>query len=366
MVENEYEIDVMLKEIALIPSVIKQSISDVRGNIHSLAKSIVDSGISSIWLTGCGDSAFAGLAAALSFNKNAQIPTQGIHALELARYKVRYLPANSLVIALSFSGKVGRTTEAVINARKFGHRTVALTNAPEGQLGAAASEILPISVPTLGFSPGTATYVGMLATLLCLSAEIALLKGNPLPRAELESMYSLAAETLEFSHPSALEAAKRLLGHSWIAFIGAGPNEATAKFGAAKLFEGPQKVGIATNIEEWAHEEYFVSEVGTPVVVVAPTGASLDRAEEIISELKFIGAIPIIITDHDMGRVNLILQIAKGAPEELSPLLTCLPLALVGFHLAQLSGKQSYNFKNESIRVEHYETIHRATIGEPA
>ena len=366
MVENQYDIDVMQKEIALIPSVIKKAILDDGGHIHSLAKSIVDTGISSIWLTGCGDSAFAGLAAALSFNKNAQIPTQGIHALELARYKVRYLPEKSLVIALSFSGKVGRTTEAVINARRFGHRTVALTNAPEGQLGSAASEILPISVPTLGFSPGTSTYVGMLATLLCLSAEIALIKGNPAPRAELEGLTSLAAETLELSRLSSPKVAKKLFEHTWIAFIGAGPNEATAKFGAAKLFEGPQRVGIATNIEEWAHEEYFVSETGTPVVVIAPSGASFDRAEEIISELNFIGAIPIIISDQDWGAIDFHLRIAIGAPEELSPILTCLPLALVGFHLAQISGKQSYNFKNEATRIEHYETIHRATVGEPA
>ena len=45
---------------------------------------------------------------------------------------------------------------------------------------------------------------------------------------------------------------------------------------------------------------------------------------------------------------------------------TCLPLALLGFHLARLDGKQSYNFPSEAAREEHYETIHRATMGEPA
>ena len=29
-------------------------------------------------------------------------------------------------------------------------------------------------------------------------------------------------------------------------------------------------------------------------------------------------------------------------------------------------GKQSYNFPSEAVRTEHYDTIHRATIGEPA
>jgi len=52
--------------------------------------------------------------------------------------------------------------------------------------------------------------------------------------------------------------------------------------------------------------------------------------------------------------------------EEVSPVTASLPPALAGFHLARLAGKQSYNFPGEAARAEHYETIHRATIGEPA
>jgi hypothetical protein len=49
-----------------------------------------------------------------------------------------------------------------------------------------------------------------------------------------------------------------------------------------------------------------------------------------------------------------------------SPVTASLPPALAGFHLARLAGKRSYNFPGEAARAEHYETIHRATIGEPA
>ena len=63
---------------------------------------------------------------------------------------------------------------------------------------------------------------------------------------------------------------------------------------------------------------------------------------------------------------ELWLPLGPGVPEELSPVTAALPLALMGFHLAELAGKQSYNFPNEAARTEHYDTIHRATIGEPA
>lgn len=366
MQSSSYDIQVMMKEIELIPEVMRKCLDDEGGHIKALAQSIVETGIQHLWLTGCGDSSFAGLAAALAFTKESRLPTRGIHALDLARYQVRYLPEKSLAIGLSFSGKVGRTTEAAIQVRKFGHRFIALTNAPSGPLGLASDEILPIDVPTLGFSPGTSSYVGMLMTLLTLAADIAENKGSPNLKESLRQIPDLAAKTLEISKAASLEAAKVIAQHEWVSFIGAGPNESTAKFGAAKLFEGPQQVGVSTNIEEWAHEEYFVSKEGTPVVVVAPSGASMDRAQEIVSEIDFLSAKALVISDSDLGFNSLHIPIAAGVNEELSPLLTCLPLALMGFYLAELRGKQSYNFKDEATKVEHYETIHRATIGIPA
>jgi hypothetical protein len=63
---------------------------------------------------------------------------------------------------------------------------------------------------------------------------------------------------------------------------------------------------------------------------------------------------------------ELWMPLAPGVPEELSPVTAALPLALAGFQLAELAGKRSYNFASEEARTEHYDTIHRATIGEPA
>ncbi len=356
----------MMAEIELIPGVMQKCLDDEGGYIRALAQKIIDTKVEHLWLTGCGDSAFAGSAAALAFVKEGKLRTRGIHALDLARYEVRYMPDASLVIGLSFSGKVGRTTEAALQVRKFGHKFVALTNAPEGPLGKAADEILPIDVPILGFSPGTSSYVGMLMTLFTLAAEIASIRGSHALKEALIEMPKLARETLVLCKEPALEAAKVIAAHEWIAFIGAGPNEATAKFGAAKLFEGSQQIGISTNIEEWAHEEYFVTKENSPVVVVAPSGASIDRASEIISEIDFLSARALVISDQNLGFNSLHLPIAKSVREELSPLLTCLPLALIGFYLAELRGKKSYNFKNEETKIEHYETIHRATMGKPA
>jgi glucosamine--fructose-6-phosphate aminotransferase (isomerizing) len=269
---------------------------------------------------------------------------------------------------VSFSGKVGRTAEALAQAERFGHLTIALSNDPQGAVAKAAQHMLPIEVTTLGFSPGTSTYLGMVATLADLAVRWGEARGRDTSQARnvLETVPKLARETLLANNEPCRAAAELLRGRPWVSFLGAGPNEATARFGAAKLFEGPQIMGVATNIEEWAHEEYFVTTPGTPVVVVAPGGAAYSRAEEILSEINFIGAHPIVISDRVPGPPARLLPLAGELPEEFSPLLCALPLSLLGFYLAEALGKRSYNFSSEEIRVEHYDTIHRATIGEPA
>jgi glucosamine 6-phosphate synthetase-like amidotransferase/phosphosugar isomerase protein len=226
-------------------------------------------------------------------------------------------------------------------------------------------------VPTLGFSPGTSTYVAMLATLLRLAVALAELRGDAgeLTR-ELARLPGQVAATLRQSADACAEAASAVLPAAWVAFLGAGPNEATARFGAAKLVEGPQRLGVATSIEEWAHEQYFVTSPGDPVVLINPSGAGYDRGEEILAELRFLGTRPVVISDRlasgAMAPGELAVPLAAGVAEEFSPVTACLPPALIGFHLAQLTGKRSYNFASEAARAEHYETIHRATTGEPA
>jgi sugar/nucleoside kinase (ribokinase family)/fructoselysine-6-P-deglycase FrlB-like protein len=365
--EEQYEIGVMRDEIEMIPDVIAGHLRDPYGAVRAIADLLEREGIEHLFLTGCGDSAFAGAATALAFRIHAGVDADAVHALELSRYRVRYLPPRSAVLGVSFSGKVGRTAEALLQADRAGHLTIALTNNPDSAVGRAARHLLPIEVPTLGFSPGTSTYLGMVSTLLDLALRWGAARGADVAgaRAVVETLPKLALETLQANATVARSAAELLADRAWVSFLGAGPNEASARFGAAKLFEGPQVVGVATNTEEWAHEEYFVTTPGTPIVVVAPGGAGFSRAEEILSEIAFIGARSIVVSEQPVAG-DVVLPLAGGVPEEFSPVLCALPLSLVGFHLAEILGKRSYNFPSEEIRVEHYDTIHRLTLGVPA
>jgi len=363
---GDYGIETMDREIGTIPDVIAGQFADPGGHVRDLADWLAGRGVEHLYLTGCGDSAFAGMAATLAFRRHSRLRVHAVHALDFARYDVRYLPPGSALLAISYSGKVGRTIEAARQATSFGTPVIALTGDPGGPLAAAADRILPIEVPTLGFSPGTSTYIGMLCTLIELARLTPRAGSEDALRDACEQLAGQAAKTLDGCHDAAADIAARLVAGRFVTFLGAGPNEATARFGAAKLFEGSQQIAVATNVEEWAHEEYFINRPNDPVVTVAPTGAARDRAWEILAELEFIGADAVVVSDVEPPGQAGFLRLAAGAPEELSPVLAALPLAQLGFQLARLAGKRSYNFPSKQARDEHYATIHRATLGEPA
>ena len=356
--------NIMREEIAMIPQLIETQLEALAVPVRELATVLHRARITSLFLTGCGDSMFAGAASALAFRRLGGIQVEALQALELARYRIRYLPPASAVVCISFSGKVGRTIEAAIQARRFGHRVVAITGDIDSPLAHEATDVLPLSVPTLGYSPGTSTYLALLLGLLQLAA---VWKGGTGKDALLGHAPELARKTLELAGGPVEELAYRVSKQAHIAFLGAGPNLASAAFGAAKLFEGPQMLATVTNLEEWAHGEYFVTGSHDPVIVVAPSGASFDRAAEILSELEFIKADSALVSDAaPTVRPGTLIPIAPGLPEEFSPILAALPLTLMAYHLTMARGQVTFEFPSREAAREHYETIHRTTVAEPA
>src|SRR5260370_17964892 len=149
-------------ELATIPAVIAAGFADPGGRGRELAGWLAARGVEPLYLTGCGDSAFAGQAATLAFRRHSRLRVHPVHALDFARYDVRYLPPASAVLAISYSGQAGRTIEAAKQAAAFGVPVIALTGRPAGErhgpLPAAADRILPIDLPPPGFPPRPRTH----------------------------------------------------------------------------------------------------------------------------------------------------------------------------------------------------------------
>ena len=298
----EDDSDVMEREIMTIPAVIRERLELSGQTTSSTVERIRDADVRHLALVGCGDSSFACQAAVLALNRHSGLRVHWEHALDFARYGVRYQPAGTAVVVVSFSGQTGRTIEAARQAGVFGHLVIGVTGALDSPMAQAVDCVLSAETPTFGFSPGTSTYTAMLVTLLTLAAELGAARESSLDGAaryaeELARLPELAEETIRQCGDASYAVAEGLVGARMTTFLGAGPNEATAKFGAAKLFEGAQQLAVVTNIEEWAHEQYFTTRPGDPVVLIAPRGAATDRAAEILSELNYVDAAPVFVSD---------------------------------------------------------------------
>src|SRR4029077_15001187 len=180
--------------------------------LQQLALSLVQAGIENLYMVGCGDSAFAGAAATLAFSRHAGIGAEGVHALDMARYRVRYLPPKSAVLCISYSGEVGRTIEAAAQARAFGHRVIALTGNASSPLAKQATDLVAMSVPSLGSTPGTISFLSMLAALCDLALHWGAARGSDITNARhaLEGTSLMAAQTLALSEEPAARLAERL------------------------------------------------------------------------------------------------------------------------------------------------------------
>jgi len=368
--DSSRDIDVVRQELAQAPAMVRALVPAIWASVQELLERVDATAVSRVVLTGCGDSLFAGLAARLAFERYARLPTEAVDALEFARYGADMLPAGALVAPISYSGQVARTVEAAYNARRFGATVVALTGRPERRLARTAHDVLPVQVPSLGFSMGASTYIGLLLGAYLLALGLGQRRGA-IDTAHVEALLArlrdvsgVAERALADGERALPDAAAWLAERERVLFLGAGPNYASALFGAAKLYEGAQLDGAAQSIEEWAHAQYFISGPDSRTVLLASAGRSLERAYEIAREMRYIETPFLVITDDEPARwrelTPRVLALPAGVSEVFSPLLYALPLSQLGYYLAKARGKSSYNFPSPEREREHYQTLHES------
>lgn len=306
-----------------------------------------------VYLAGCGDSHYAGLAARQAFEAWSGVPTQALPALELSRYELEFAPPGAWVVCVSNSGKVVRTVETAVAARERGLVAVAVTYDAESRLARGADATITYRYDDPGFGPGTISYVASLTALYALALRAGELSGglDPADVEErlglLEAQADASARTIELAGPVAERLGKETAMEAKIDVVGGGPSLGTALFGRAKLIESAHAHGGAHELEEWAHEEFFCTGPGTITIVVAPPGASADRAAEQLEAAREIGATAIAVCPVDAptgDAADLVLAVAGNAPEELSPLTYCVPLELFAYHFASSKGLTMLGF----------------------
>jgi glucosamine--fructose-6-phosphate aminotransferase (isomerizing) len=258
-----------------------------------------------VYLVGCGDSHHAPVGAELAFHQLAGIPARAVRALSFSRYLAGYLPSTgpqtNLVLAVSVSGTVSRTVEALRLARQAGAVGVALTGAPNAPLAQAAEKVFLTSVPPLPdelrgmIVPGVRSYLASQIGLTSAAIRIGEVRGHlttaaaDAVRADLVALADVMEATIAACEPVVDELVAAWADSPEFVFVGAGPLFGAALFSAAKMLEASGDPAMAQETEEWAHLQYFSARPDTPTVLINAGGFDADRMTEVARAAQSLG-----------------------------------------------------------------------------
>jgi glucosamine--fructose-6-phosphate aminotransferase (isomerizing) len=311
-----------------------------------------------ILIGGSGDSLFAALSVAPAFRRWTGIATEAKTAMELARYETALLTPRDLVISVSNSGSSSRARETVLLAKDRGATTLGITGSLTGALARQADRVVhrPVSeVPDLPAHYGRCflnltEYLAVLYALYAFALALGVKHGRisaavqAAQLAEIERAIAAQADIAARIEPGIIALAKELDGIDTIWAIGAGPSRGTAQYSAAKFHEQMPINGIGGDLEEWAHLEYFLTLKWGPrsvVMVIAPPGNSLDRAQEMVRGIGDAGGRAIVVNaGSEITFPPAFARVDLGYPIEewLSPLIYHLPAQLLVLHMAARAG----------------------------
>ena len=167
----------MIAQVESLPELIRTEIKNLDRKIRLTFDHNEILSTKKIFITGCGDSYFAGLGAKLAFSTWCDMPVEIKSSLPAGRYELPYksqaFPNNPMVIGISVSGGVSRTIEAINIANEMGALTVAITGNPDSKLGQSTDKIIDCSIPDFVDAPGVRSYQISLLVLKLIALHFA-------------------------------------------------------------------------------------------------------------------------------------------------------------------------------------------------
>lgn len=334
----------LLEHTQSLPALLDSALAPYIAAAHSALSDATCADITGVHLAGCGDSLHAGLCARMWFSRAAGVEVQAHAAMDFSRYAALGQGASSgdLAIGVSVSGGVSRAIEAVLAARRRGMRTLALTSSARTPIAQNADGVLETRVPDLPSAagvlvPGSRSFYASLL-MLCVSA-VRLGEGSGVlsarqasdARAELTALPNFVQRAIDDNIEPMRTAARDTIDAPVIVLAGSGPNLGSAHFGAAKIIEACGDPAIATDVEEWAHVQYWMKTPDTPTFLLAAEPGSrawrgARRAEEVDTAMRAIGR-------------RVIRPALPDCDEALSPFVACIAPLLFAAFRSELLGE---------------------------
>ncbi len=341
----------MLKEIFEQPRTVENALrgridhEEATAKFGGLNMSLAElRAVDQIVITACGTSWHAALVGEYLFEELAQIPVEVEYASEF-RYRNAPLEKHTLVLAITQSGETADTLAGLREARRRGHKALAICNVVGSTIAREADGGIYLHAgPEIGVASTKAftSQVTVLTLLALLMGRIRMLSANR--AAQIIKALEVVPgqiESLLAQDEAIKKIALKYAAAEDFFFLGRQYNFPVALEGALKLKEISYIHAEGYPAAEMKHGPIALIDSKTPSVVIAPGDSMYEKT---LSNLEVVrarqGPIIALATEGDA-------QIAKVADdviylpatlEPLFPLLAVIPLQLLAYHIAVARG----------------------------
>jgi glucosamine--fructose-6-phosphate aminotransferase (isomerizing) len=296
-------------------------------------------------IAACGTSWHAGLIGEYLIEELARIPVEVEYASEL-RYRNPIINEDDVVIALSQSGETADTVAALKLAKEKGALIYGFVNVVGSTIARMTDSGSYIHAgPEIGVA-STKAFTGQVTLLTLMALKLGYEKGT-IQRSYYQQLLN-AMEAIPDKVQQIIEKNEQI---KYIAgeirnaqnalYLGRGYNFPVALEGALKLKEISYIHAEGYPAAEMKHGPIALIDMYMPVVVIATNKSAYEKVVSNVMEVKARKGIVIAIVtegDTEMSKIADYTIEIPATEEPLTPLLSVIPLQLLGYHIAVMRG----------------------------
>lgn len=341
----------MIKEIHEQPKAIRETLSprlkkDNKISLDdiNLTKEDIEN-FNRVYIVACGTAYHAGLLGKVLIEKYVKVPVIADIASEF-RYNNPFIDDKTLMIVVSQSGETLDTFEALRLAKRKGARIMAVTNVVGSSIARESHDVLYTwAGPEIAVA-STKAYTTQMVSLGLIALDMAAKKGSISETeynkaiGEIQQLADKVSEILQ-DVDSIKDLAEEIYQAEDLFFIGRGVDYDVAREGSLKLKEISYIHSEAIQAGELKHGTLALIEKGTPVVALAAMDRLYDKMVSNIKEVKARGAHVIAVAKKGNKEIEKSADRVVYIPDvmdELSPVLSVIPLQLLSYYVAKLRG----------------------------
>ena len=357
----------MLKEIHEQPKAIRETLTrrlDENGRVKldGISLTLEDlKKFNKIYIVACGTAYHAGLVGKYAIEKMARIPVEVDVASEF-RYRDPFVDENTLFIAISQSGETLDTLAALREAKSKGARILSVVNVVGSSVARESDDVFYTwAGPEIAVA-STKAYTTQMVCMYLIALYMGDLKGTITEeyyQAMLAELMAAPEKVERIIEKSAEieKLAKVLYNRTQVFCIGRGMDSAVAYEGSLKLKEISYINSFAIAAGELKHGTIALMEPETIVIALATQDALFEKMFSNIVEVKARLAHVVSIAKEGKAQIekqsNEVIYIPPCA-DEVSPLLSVIPLQLFAYYVAREKGEDIDKPRNlaKSVTVE--------------